>query len=147
MAVFFVDLAVSNLLQWGQGKTIMNNQLNLSQILFANGVFCSTSGLIFTLAANPLAGFLSTIPLVMIVLGIGLLLYGMYIIYMSMRPIITKGFTLFAVLADSAWVLLSVLLLVLPAFNFTADAKWAIGIVAVVVDVFATLQFMEWRKM
>jgi hypothetical protein len=125
----------------------MNNQLNLSRILFANGVFCATSGLIFTLAANPLAGFLNTIPLVMIVLGIGLLLYGSYIIFISMRPIIIKGFTLFAVLADSAWVLLSVLLLVLPAFNFSVDAKWAIGILAVVVDGFATLQFMEWRKM
>ena len=125
----------------------MNNQLNLSRILLANGVFCSTSGLIFTLAANPLAGFLNTLPLVMTILGIGLLLYGLFIIYMSMRPAITRGFTLFAVLADSAWVLLSVLLLILPIFNFTVDAKWAIGIVAVVVDVFATLQFIEWRKM
>lgn len=125
----------------------MNNQLNLSRILLANGVFCSTSGLIFTLATNPLAGFLNTLPLVMTILGIGLLLYGLFIIYMSMRPVITKSFTLFAVVADSAWVLLSVFLLILPIFNFTVDAKWAIGIVAVVVDVFATLQFMEWRKM
>lgn len=125
----------------------MNNQLNLHRIILANGVFCSTSGLIFALAANPLAGFLDTLPLVMTLLGLGLLLYGMFIIYSSMRPAISKGFTLFAVLADSAWVLLTILLLVLPVFNFTVDAKWAIGIVAVVVDVFATLQFMEWRKM
>ncbi len=125
----------------------MNNQLNLSRIVLANGVFCATSGLIFTLAANPLAGFLNTIPLIMTLLGAGLGLYGLFIIYMSTRTVITKGFTLFAVLADSAWVLLSVLLLVLPAFTFTVDAKWAIGIVAVIVDVFATLQFMEWRKM
>lgn len=125
----------------------MSDQLNLSRILLANGVFCSTSGLIFTLAANPLAGFLNTLPLVMTILGIGLLLYGMFIMYMSMRPVITKGFTMFTVLADSAWVLFSVLLLVLPIFKFTVDTKWAIGIVAVVVDVFATLQFMEWRKM
>jgi hypothetical protein len=147
MAVFFVDLAVSELLQWGKGEINMNNQLNINRIVFANGIFCSTSGLIFTLAANPLAGFLNTLPLVMTVLGLGLLFYGMFIIYMSLRPVITKGFTLFAVLADSAWVLLSVLLLVLPIFNFAVAAKWAIGIVAVVVDVFATLQFMEWRKM
>ena len=125
----------------------MDDQLNLSRILLANGVFCSTSGLIFTLAANPLAGFLNTLPLAMTILGLGLLLYGMFIIYMSVRPVITKGFTLFTVIADSAWVLFSVLLLTLPIFNFTADAKWAIGVVAVVVDVFATLQFMEWRKM
>jgi hypothetical protein len=125
----------------------MNNQINLSRILLANGVFCSTSGLIFTLAAKPLAGFLNTLPLVMTVLGLGLLFYGFFIIYMSLRPVITKGFTLFAVLADSAWVLLSVLLLVLPAFNFNMEAKLAIGIVAVIVDAFATLQFMEWRKL
>lgn len=125
----------------------MNNQLNLSRILLANGVFCSTSGLIFTLAANPLAGFLNTLPLVMTILGIGLLLYGMFIMYMSMRSAITRDFTLFTVLADSTWVVFSVLLLILPMFNFAADAKWAIGVVAVVVDVFATLRFMEWRKM
>lgn len=125
----------------------MNNQPNLHRIIFANGVFCSTSGLIFTLFADPLAGFLNTLPFIMTILGLGLLFYGLFIIYMSMRPVITKGFTLFAVLADSAWVLLSILLLVLPTFQFTADAKWAIGIIAVVVDVFATLQFMEWRKM
>lgn len=125
----------------------MSDQLNLSRILLANGVFCSTSGLIFTLAANPLAGFLNTLPLVMTILGIGLLLYGMFIMYMSMRPAITKSFTLFTVVADSAWVLFSVLLLILPIFNFEVDTKWAIGIVAVVVDIFATLQFMEWRKM
>lgn len=124
-----------------------NPQLTLRDILLANGVFCSTSGLIFTLAANPLAGFLNTLPLVMTILGMGLLFYGLFIIYMSMRPVITKGFTLFAVLADSAWVLLSVLLLILPVFSFSTDAKWAIGIIAVVVDLFATLQFMEWRKM
>ncbi len=126
---------------------MMNNQLNLSRILLANGVFCSTSGLIFSLTAKPLADFLNTVPLLMTVLGIGLIFYGAWVTYMATRPAITKGFSLFIVIADSAWVLLSVLLLMLPAFNFTPDAKWAIGITAICVDGFATLQFLEWRKM
>ena len=125
----------------------MNNQLNLSRILLANGVFCSTSGLIFALTAKPLADFLNTVPLFMIILGIGLIFYGAWVIYMATRSIIAKGFSLFIVIADSAWVLISVLLLVLPAFNFTPDAKWAIGITAICVDMFATVQFLEWRKM
>ncbi len=125
----------------------MNNQLNLSRILLANGVFCSTSGLIFSLTAKPLADFLNTVPLFMTVLGIGLVFYGAWVTYMATRSIITKGFSLFIVIADSVWVLLSVLLLVLPAFNFTPDAKWAIGIIAICVDMFATVQFLEWRKM
>ena len=125
----------------------MNNQLNLSRILLANGVFCSTSGLIFSLVAKPLAGFLNTVPLFMTILGIGLILYGTWVIYMATRSTITKGFCLFIVIADSVWVLLSILLLVFPAFNFNPDAKWAIGITAICVDAFATIQFLEWRRM
>jgi hypothetical protein len=44
-------------------------------------------------------------------------------------------------------VLLSILLLLAPGLDFTPEAKWAIGITAVCVDVFATLQFLEWRRM
>ena len=125
----------------------MNNQIDLSRLLVSNGTFCFTSGVIFTLAAKPLADFLSTLPIVMTVLGVGLVLYGGFITFMATRPNITRGFTLFTILADSAWVLLSILLLVLPIFTFTAQAKWAIGITAICVDAFATLQFVEWRKM
>lgn len=62
----------------------------------------------------------------MSILGIGLILYGAFVTYMATRPIITKGFTLFTVIANSIWVLLSILLLVLPIFNFTTETKWAI---------------------
>ena len=125
----------------------MHNQINLSRLLVSNGTFCFTSGIIFALAAQPLAGFLSTLPVVIRILGIGLILYGAFVTCMATRPIITRGFTLFTVVADSAWVLLSILFLVLPTFRFATEAKWAIGITAICVDTFATLQFLEWRKM
>lgn len=125
----------------------MNNQVDLSRLLVSNGTFCFTSGIIFTLAADPLAGFLSTLPIVMTLLGSGLILYGAFITFMATRPVITRKFTLFTILADSAWVLLSILLLVLPVFTFTTQAKWAIGITAICVDTFATLQYLEWRKL
>ncbi len=125
----------------------MNNQLTLSRLLVSNGTFCFTSGIIFSLTANPLAGFLNATPAVMTTLGIGLILYGAYITFMATRSAITSKFMLFTVIADSAWVLLSILLLVLPIFNFTPEAKWAIGITAICVDAYATMQFFEWRKM
>lgn len=125
----------------------MNNQIDLSRLLVSNGTFCFTSGIIFTLAADPLAGFLSTLPIVMTILGSGLILYGAFITFMATRPVITRKFTLFTIFADSAWVLLSILLLVLPIFTFTSQAKWAIGITAICVDTFATLQYLEWRKL
>jgi hypothetical protein len=132
----------------GKGENIMNiqtSQSNLRHILNANAMFSATSGLFFLLAAKPLAGFLNTTPAVMYILAVIMFGYAALIAFNTYRPEISRGFTLFTVIGDSAWVLASILLLLLPWFS--PDAKWAIGITAICVDVFATFQFLEWRKM
>lgn len=119
---------------------------NLHHVLNSNAMFSFTSGLFFLLARNPLGEFLGASPTVMIVLALVMFGYAALIAFNTQRTEISRGFTLFTVLGDSAWVLASVLLLVIPSFNFTSDAKWSIGITAICVDIFATLQFLEWRK-
>lgn len=126
---------------------ITNHQSNLRHILNANAMFSATNGLIFVLAASALAQFLSTTPAIMYILGVGLFGYATLLTYNASRPAISRGFTLFAIIGEITWVLLSILLLIVPGFDFTPAAKWAIGITAVCVDIFATLQFLEWRKM
>jgi hypothetical protein len=123
------------------------NPYKLHHILNANAMFSFTSGLFFLLARNPLGEFLGASPSLMIVLALVMFAYAVLIAFNAQRAEINRGFTLFTVFGDSAWVLASVLLLVFPIFNFTSDAKWAIGITALCVDIFATLQFIEWRKM
>ena len=126
----------------------MNTQIdqsNLRHILNANAMFSATSGLFFLLAAKPLAGFLGTTPIVMYTLAIVMFGYAVLIAFNTYRPVINRELTLFTVIGDSAWVLLSILLLLTPWF--TSDAKWAIGVTAIFVDIFATIQFLEWRKM
>jgi len=122
------------------------NPFNLHHILNANAMFSFTSGLFFVLARKPLGEFLGASPIVMIDLAVVMFLYAALIAFNTQRAEIKRGFTLFTVIGDSVWVLASVLLLILPIFNFTADAKWAIGITAICVDIFATIQFLEWRK-
>ena len=122
------------------------NPFNLHHILNANAMFSFTSGLFFVLARNPLGEFLGASPTVMTILAVIMFFYAALIAFNTQREEIKRGFTLFTVLGDSAWVLASILLLVLPIFNFTSDAKWAIGITAICVDIFATIQFLEWRK-
>lgn len=123
------------------------DQSNLRHILNANAMFSFTSGLFFILARKPLGEFLGASIAVMIALAMVMFGYAAIIAFNSQRHTISRGFTLFTVLGDSAWVLASILLLVLPLFVFTTDAKWAIGITAICVDAFATIQFLEWRKM
>jgi NADH:ubiquinone oxidoreductase subunit 6 (subunit J) len=134
----------------GKGENKMNiqiNQSNLRHILNANAMFSATSGLIFFLAARPLAEFLSTTPPVMYILAIVMFAYSALIAFNTRQSTISREFTLFTVIGDSAWVLLSIILLLAPGFAFLPEAKWAIGVTAICVDIFATLQFLEWRKM
>ncbi len=125
----------------------MNSQTTLRRILDANAVFSATSGLFFFVAAKPLAEFLGASSLVMTILTIVLFGYAALITFNTSRPAISRNFVLFTVFGDSGWVLASILLLVTSWFPFSADAKWAIGLTAVAVDILATLQFLEWRKM
>jgi hypothetical protein len=125
----------------------IQTQSTLRRVLEANAIFSATSGLFFFVAAKPLGEFLGVSSLMMIILAIAMFGYAALITFNTSRPVISRGFTLFTVIGDSAWVLASILLLVLPLSNFTTDAKWAIGLTAVCVDIFATLQFLEWRRM
>ncbi len=124
-----------------------NPQFTLRRVLDANAVFSATSGLFLVVAAKPLAEFLGASQLVMAILAVVLFGYAALIAFNTSRPVIRRGFALFAIISDSVWVLASILLLVAPWFAFSGEAKWAIGITAICVDIFATLQFLEWRKM
>lgn len=128
----------------------MNTQTdrsNLYHVLNANAMFSFTSGLFFVLARKPLGDFLGASPDLMITLALVMFGYAALIAFNTQRSTVSRGFTLFTVIGDSAWVLGSILLLILPLFAFSSDAKWAIGITAICVDIFATVQFLEWRKM
>ena len=125
----------------------INNQFTLHHVLHTNAVFSATSGLFFLIARHPLAEFLGTSTAVMNILAFVMFGYALLIALNIFRPAIKRGFVLFTVLGDSAWVIGSILLLILPIFSFSGDAKWAIGITAICVDILATLQFLEWRKM
>ena len=124
-----------------------NKPFALQHILHTNAVFSATSGLFFLLARKPLAEFLDASDAFMNILALVVIGYALLIATNLFRPEISRGFVLFTVIGDSSWVLASVLLLILPFFSFSSEAKWAIGITAICVDILATLQFLEWRKM
>lgn len=124
------------------------NQTLIRRILYGNAIFSGVSGLLFIVASRPIANFIGLdASLAMFVIGIGLAGYAVLIYMNASRAEISRSFVLFAIIGDSSWVLLSILLLVTGWVSFSMEGKWAVGIIAVIVDIFATLQFLEWRKM
>jgi hypothetical protein len=53
-----------------------------------------------------------------------------------------KRRVLYAII-DSAWVVGSVILLLSSWIPFTTEGKWAVGVVAVIVAMFASLEFYD----
>ncbi len=128
--------------------TIQTNSSLIRRVLYGNAIFSGVSGLFFAIASNVVAKFIGIdAPLAILIIGIGLAGYALLIYTNASRPKISRSFVLTAVFGDSVWVLLSILLLVSGWVQFSGEGKWAVGIVAIIVDVFATLQFIEWRKM
>jgi len=126
----------------------IRNSSPIRSILYANAIFSGVSGLLFIIASQPIARFLGiNIPLAILMLGVGLVGYAALLYLNASRPEISRSFVLFAVVADSVWVLLSIILLLTNWLPLTVSGRWVVGIVAALVDVFATLQFFEWRKM
>lgn len=126
----------------------LKSSTSIRSILYGNAIFSGVSGLLLILASRPIAAFLGLdMPLPILILGIGLVGYAALIYINASRAEISRSFVLFAVVCDSIWVLLSIILLLTDWVPFSVAGKWAVGIVAAIVDVFATLQFFEWRKM
>src|SRR5258706_15629704 len=125
-----------------------SNQTIIRRILYGNAIFSGVSGLLFILASNVIANFigLGSSPAILVT-GIGLAGYAV-LIYVNASPNkISRSFVLTAVISDSVWVLLSILLLTTGWVQISVDGKWTVRLIAMLVDVFATLQFIEWRKM
>lgn len=126
----------------------MSQSTYLRRVLYGNAVFSGISGLVCIAASGLVAAFLGLDAAPVILgLGAGLAAYAALLSFQASRPVISRPFVLFAVGADVAWVLLSILLLTTHWIPFAPEGKWATGIVAAIVEVFATLQFMAWRKM
>jgi len=125
-----------------------NNSSLLRNALYGNSIFCSTSGLAFALFPKPIAAFLGlSASWVILILGVGLILYGLEVFWFTRKDSISKGFAKFVIGADIAWVLGSAVLIFTNLVAFTTPGKWGIAIIADIVLVFAILQYVGLRRM
>jgi len=114
----------------------------LRNALRANSIFCVLSGLLLTVGAEPITTFLGwSTPIPLIVIGIGLLPYGVLLFRRVARATIDARAGMFYVGIDTAWVGASIILLLTNWVPFTTEGKWVIALQALIVAGFAALQF------
>jgi hypothetical protein len=119
----------------------------LRRTLRANSLFSGISGLAFIVAARPIALFLGLdAPFILIVIGGGLLLYALALWFNAGRHPISSPFVRAAIIADAAWVVGSLIILLTDWFPLTPAGWWAVAIVADLVAIFAVVQFYSLRQ-
>jgi hypothetical protein len=124
-------------------------QKNLRIVMNANAAFSGLSGLIMTLFAGPVAGYLGVEAGAnyILIIGLGLIAFAAFMIVNNNRAPLSPGYVLAIIAADSLWVLASLVLLIGGWIPFSLAGRWTVGLLALVVDVFATLQFFGWRRL
>ena len=121
----------------------------IHNLLRTNAIFCIVSGLIVAVTAAPLAMLTGiSLPGVFRVTGIVVVLFGLLVFWITTRADIASKAVWIIFVADVLWVLGSIILLAAPGIVvLTRAGKWLIGILAVIVGMFAILEFISVRKM
>lgn len=109
----------------------------LRKALLANGVFSTIAGLVAIVFASGLAAYLGISSTLLHVIGGGVAVFGLAILWKARREPISRGFALFVVIADLSWVLGAAVVLAIPS---SMENKWLLAVVTLTVAVFAVAQ-------
>jgi hypothetical protein len=122
------------------------NDRLLRLALRGNAAFSTACASICLVAAAPLAGALG-VPNAVVLVGLGgqLLVFAAFLVWLSMRPKIHPGIALGVILADIAWVVGTVPIVL--AGLLTTTGVWTALAVADLVALFGVLQWVGLRRM
>lgn len=137
--------------QMGKRQTL------LRRALIGNMLFSTLSAGLFFFGSQSVAEFMGIADVMVfdiingssfiLLLGLGLAIFAIDLLYMATRPTINTTLAWSIVGADLIWVAASWLLLITGAIPFSDAGNWAVLIVADVVLVFAIVQAVGIRRM
>lgn len=120
----------------------------LLRSLQANYVLSFLNGVLFIVAANPVGRWMGLPnPAVLLPIGILFVGYAAFVYYTATRPVPNPALVMGTVVGDSSGFVACLLLLLTNWVPLSTAGYGVIIFIAVVVDIFATLQFMGWRRL
>lgn len=117
-------------------------------VLLGNALFSILSGLELTFWSQAVAAYLGApTPGLFLAIGIVLLLFAADVAWIATQSQIERKAVQAIIALDIAWVIGSIVLLLTGWLPFSIEGKWAVGIVADVVAIFALLQYLGLRRL
>lgn len=119
----------------------------LKWVLLANGTFSLLSGLALITLAESIARLMGIANNeVLRYVGIGLIVFAGTVLYAAFKKPISKQQVWSIIVQDWAWVVASILVIVLQTWQLTATGYWMIGVVAIIVGDFAIFQMRYLKR-
>ncbi|MEO0725783.1 MAG: hypothetical protein AAFZ63_14675 [Bacteroidota bacterium] len=122
----------------------MNSVQNqpLRRAILANAAFSTFCGLALTAVPAWIAQHMGiSTPLILRLIGIGLLIFVVSLVYTATRPEISRQQVQVIIAQDLLWVMGSIVLLIIRPFGLSTVGLWAVDVVAIMVAVFAYWQY------
>jgi hypothetical protein len=124
-----------------------NSASLLRTVLRGNTLFSLVSGITLVIGAGTLSVFTGIEPaIVLTVVGVGLIIYAAFLWYVAAPQTPNRRLVWSVIVADTLWVVGSIILLFADPLSLTIAGKWAVGILADVVATFAVLQYLGLRR-
>lgn len=114
----------------------------LKQMLTANAVFSTASGLMLIVARDALAAEITAPPWLFVAIGVGLLAFAAQLALMVAKPELARRLAMQVVLSDVGWVVATSAALV--AF-YTRVSALGVALIVVINVVVATLALLQYR--
>lgn len=128
-----------------------SQMLNLKQVLQLNALSCIGFGLLFSLRSAAVASFLSAEssapPILITVLGLVLIFNGLHLVWASSQELLSKFLIMYFSIGDFAWVLATVLIILMGVWITNAQGVIAALIVAALVGSMGLLQIKTRKQM
>jgi len=125
----------------------MKNQSQdlLRRALTGNAVFSIISGSIAAILASSLADLMGVNHVVLMVIGLGVIGFGITTLVNARRQPINLNEAKLTVIADFSWVVTALVIILIPDL-LTGEGKLLLGSVSVVVGLFALTQTVGIRR-
>ena len=131
-------------------RTVPDSQFEpaalLQRITLFDGVLCAAFGLLLVAAAGPLADLFDLPALLLRLVGVGLLPWAAFVLYIATRTPISRSLTWVVVAGNGVWTIASLLLLVSSQVDPSALGYAFVIAQAVLVAIIAETQIIGLRR-
>jgi hypothetical protein len=117
----------------------------IRRVLRGNALFCAACGVDALIGGQWLATWMGIPAIIMLVLGVGLVGYGLILWRLVETP--TRAIVQFVTGLDVTWIVGSMVLLLVPILPLTDAGKIVIDVIAFITAGFAIAQYVGLRRM